>query len=798
MVAYTQVHRPMAVTTPLGPDALLLIGFAGQEGISRPFKFELDLLAENKTTVAFDKLLGQNVTVALELPDGKDRYFSGIVSRFSQGQRDARFTEYQAEVVPRLWLWTRRVQSRIFHQTTVPDILKNVLEGLDVTYEIQGTFHPRDYCVQYRESDFAFASRLMEEEGLYYFFKHTAGGHTMVVANTPQSHPDVPGPSKVTYEMIVGGVRHDDRVFEWEKVQELRSGKLKLWDHSFELPHQHLEGQRAIQDSVPVGTVTHKLNVGGNDRLLIHNYPGGYAQRFDGVDPGGGDRAGDLSKIFQDAERTAAIRMQQEALKSVEIRGAGNCRQFIPGHKFALQRHFNADGSYVLATVRHVAQLTGAYSTGQNGHKTFTYENTFTCIPAGLPFRPTQATPKPAITGPQTAVVVGPPGEKIFCDKYGRVKVKFHWDPDPKKDADSSCWIRVSNNWGGSRWGGMFVPHVGQEVIVEFEEGDPDRPLITGRVYNAECMPPRELPANKTQCNISDHGGDYILCEGDSGKQQVDIYSTTCNTQVTLGKALAAGATHHFPTFPVTTAFGKAVGPLDGLYMGTDCHWLVNVGGNAHYRIGAEWNAYVGDNWNVDVKGNHKENVDGFNVESVSLFRHSQIGGFLHEAVAGFRFNEVGLFRAELVGGYKKEIVAGRKNSSIGSNLTETIKGNHKETTHGDITVEAGAKDGERLFLKCGKSSIELKKDGTITINGVKIFVNGEDDIEVKSKEFLKLYGELGFEMTTAEGEGKVVAARKLAMQGKAFSLKSAEGEGEVNAKTTLHVKGSQMVKINC
>src|SRR5262249_45188510 len=272
-------------------------------------------------------------------------------------------------------------------------------------------------------------------------------------------------------------------------------------------------------------------------------------------------------------------------------------------------------------------------------------------------------------------------GEKIFCDKYGRVKVKFHWDPDPKKDANSSCWIRVSNNWGGARWGGMFLPHVGQEVIVEFEEGDPDRPVITGRVYNAECMPPRALPANKTQCNISDHGGDYILCEGADGKQQVDIYSTTAHTQLTLGKALSEVGTHHNPAFPVTFAFGETAGPLDGFNMATEAHWLVNIGTNAFFHIGANWSIYVHDKWKVHVQGNHKEEIDGHEVESVKLFKHSQVGGFLHEMVGGFRVNTIGLFRAELVGGYKKEVVLGRKNSSIGSNLTETIKGNHKETT---------------------------------------------------------------------------------------------------------------------
>jgi type VI secretion system secreted protein VgrG len=798
MATYTQKNRPMAVTTPLDPDVLLLTGFTGHEGISQLFRFELDLLAENGTSIAFDQLLGQPVTVDLELSGGKKRHFNGIVSRFGEGLRDNRFTAYRAEVVPRFWLWSRRVQSRIFQHTTIPEILKQVLEGLDVTFEISGAFHTRDYCVQYRESDYAFANRLMEEEGIYYYFTHTAGGHKMVVANTPQSHRDVPEQSTVIFEEVIDGSRRDDRVLEWEKVQELRAGKLRLWDHCFELPHQHLEGTRTIQDSVSVGAVTHKLKVGGNDRLHIHDYPGGYAQRFDGVDAGGGDRAGDLAKIFQDAERTVAIRMQREASKSVEIRGLGRCRQFVTGHKFTLQRHFNADGVYVLTTVRHSAQLGGAYHTG-NGHpETLTYENTFTCIPLALPFRPPLLTPKPMIAGPQTAVVVGSPGEKIFCDKYGRVKVKFHWDPIPKKDANSSCWIRVSNNWGGSRWGGMFLPHVGQEVIVEFEEGDPDRPVITGRVYNAECMPPRVLPANKTQCNISDHGGDYILCEGADGKQQVDIHSTTAHTQLTLGKALSEAGTHHYPAFPVTFALGETAGPLDGFNMATDAHWLVNIGANAYFRIGANWSIYVHDNWKVHVHGNHKEEIDGHEVESVKLFKHSQVGGFLHEMVGGFRVNTVGLFRAEVVGGYKKEVVLGRKNSSIGSNLTETIKGNHKETTGGDILIEAAKRGGERILLQCGASSIELHKNGTITIKGKVINLHAEEDINGDAKKALRLRGDKGFALSSSNGEGQVNSHDELVLQGKEFALTSTQGQGEVNAKTILNVKGSSMVKINC
>src|SRR5262245_7743262 len=247
---YTQVHRPMQVATPLARDTLLMVGLEGHEHISQLFRFRLALLAENRHDVPFDRLLGQKVTAGLALAGGQVRYFSGIVSRFVQGARDKSFTAYQAEIVPQFWLLTRRVQSRIFQHQAVPDILKEVLKGLDVTYELQGKFEPRDYCVQYRESDFAFASRLMEEEGIYYFFKHEADGHRMVVANTPLSHPDVPGPSTIVYDEVEGGTRPDFRISEWQKVQELRSGKVTLWDHCFELPHQRLEASRPVVDAV--------------------------------------------------------------------------------------------------------------------------------------------------------------------------------------------------------------------------------------------------------------------------------------------------------------------------------------------------------------------------------------------------------------------------------------------------------------------------------------------------------------------------------------------------------------------
>src|SRR5262249_12530283 len=390
------------------------------------------------------------------------------------------------------WLWTKNVQSRIFQQKSVPDILKEVLKGLDFSSEIQGTFEPRDYCVQYRESDFDFASRLMEEEGIYYFFKHTSDGHKLVLANTPQSHPAVAGPAQIKYEEIHGASREDERINEWIKSQEIRTAKQTLRDHCFELPTDDLEEAKPIVESVQVGKVSHKFKVGANSSLENYDFPGRYAQRFDGIDPGGSPQSSNIQKIFPDKKRTVDIRIQEEATPGLVVEAQSDCRLLTSGHKFTLSGHFDADGSYVVTELDHTASIEGSYV--QDTRKGTVYANTFHCIPAALVYRPQRRTPKARVDGTQTAVVVGPAGKEIFTDKYGRVKVQFFWDRQGKKDANSSCWIRVGTLWGGKQWGGIHVPRIGQEVIVAFEEGDPDQPIIVGSVYNADQMPPYALP----------------------------------------------------------------------------------------------------------------------------------------------------------------------------------------------------------------------------------------------------------------------------------------------------------------
>jgi len=475
-----------AVTTPLGSDLLVLDTFSGREALSELFRFKLDMYADNERSVPFDQLVGQPLTLDLTLPTGGTRSFNGIVSRFSQGARVARTTTYRAELVPSLWLLTRTQQSRVFAQRSVPDILLEVLAGFgDVETRLIGQYQARNYCVQYRESDFSFVSRLMEEEGIFYFFKHTSTGHTLVLGDSPAALSDIPGARVVTFDASGTGKDAAQSIFSWEKTQDLRAGKVTLRDHNFQLPDNSLEGQATIRESVRAGQVTHNLRVGGNERLEIYDYPGGYAKRFDGVGPGGGDQPGELQRIFAAAAQTAAIRMDEEALPSVVIEGGSNARGLTSGHRFALAQHFNGDGEYVITSVDHSARVRDP----KGGERGMQYENRFTCIPQGLPFRPARLTERPAI-GTQTAVVVGPAGEEIFTDKYGRVKVQFYWDREGKKDENSSCWVRVAQPVSGSGGGVSWRPEIGDEVVVAFEEGDPDRPIVIGSVYNPRHLPP--------------------------------------------------------------------------------------------------------------------------------------------------------------------------------------------------------------------------------------------------------------------------------------------------------------------
>jgi len=495
-------NRYLYLTTPLGENKLLLSGFTGEEGLNKLFHFDLELLSDNTTTVDFDKLIGQKVSFGVQGADLRQdaRDLHGIVTGFSQGKRDFNFTEFKMTIVPEVWKLTRKFRSRIFQHITIPDLLKQLFAGFDVAYELQGTYEPREYVTQYQESDFAFASRLMEEEGIFYLFKFTRGAHKLVLADTPQSHPDIPGDSKLIFETIEGGERDEERIREWRKAQKWDSGKYTLWDHKFELPHKHLEAEKIVKETVQVGKVSHKLKLAGNEDLEVLEHPGRYALRFDGIDKGGSPKPADLDKIFQDNKRTTDLRMQLTEAGMIAMEGVSNCRQITAGHKFSMQRHFNGDGQYVITNVSHDA-TEGSFRADQNTESENHYGNTFSAQPSELPYRPSRDTARPSAGGPVTAVVVGPSGEEIYTDPYGRVKVKFMWDPSADA-TDTSCWARVATSWAGQNWGSIFIPRIGQEVVVAFENGDVDHPFVIGSLYNPEQPPPYKLPDHKTVSTI--------------------------------------------------------------------------------------------------------------------------------------------------------------------------------------------------------------------------------------------------------------------------------------------------------
>ncbi len=505
---FTQEDRPIAVTTPLGKDFLLLESFSGSEQLSRPFQYDLSLLAKEDDTVSFDKLLGKAVTVTVRGEDGKAaRHINGIVTGLAEGERvvtdggGTPFTRYYAEIAPKIWMLSKVVRNRIFQNKNVPDILKAVFEGYDVSNKIQGTFEPRDYCVQYRESDLDFACRLMEDEGIYFYFDHTDSKHTLVYGDTPQGHAAIEPSPDVNY-YAEGTSESGESIMGWTKRQRVRAGKVTLWDYHFEMADRkdHFESLETIAGNTKVGTKPHSRTAGGADALELYTPSAGFAARFDGIAPGGSEQAGNLSKISPDGRRTAKVRLREETWPGVVIDGMSDVRRLVGGRTFKLVGHPHANGTFLLVRIDMAASIEGAYTSG--GARTLAFRNQFTALPGDTPFAPARSTTKPRAEGLQSAVVVGPQGQEIFTDKYGRIKVQFHWDRAGKYDQDSSCWVRVATPWAGQQWGAIHIPRIGHEVLVAFEEADPDQPICVGSLYNAVNMPPYKLPDMMTKSGI--------------------------------------------------------------------------------------------------------------------------------------------------------------------------------------------------------------------------------------------------------------------------------------------------------
>jgi type VI secretion system secreted protein VgrG len=506
-------HRGLRIESPLGDD-LICRAFSGQEKLGRLFDYHLELLSPN-SAIEFRKIVGQRVTVVLELHQGGERHFDGFVTEFRYAGTSGQFARYQARVRPWLWFLTQTSDCRIFQNQKVPDIISAIFSEhgfSDVVSKLDaGNYRDWPYCVQYRETDFNFISRLMEQEGIYYYFEHEAGKHTLVLADGLSAHEPFPGYEEIPYYPPDSNqaLREKDQIQNWTVAQSIVPGKYAITDFDFEKPKVDLIAKLSKRGE-------HASPLGDDE---IFDYPGEYSEISDG-------------------DRYVERKLQELRSQHERVQAFGNARGVAAGCLFTLRNPSKVDGEriregeFLVISVAHDIEI-DPLETSRAGEGGEFYNCRIEVMDSAQPYRSERITPKPVVQGPQTAIVVGPSSEEIYCDEYGRVKVQFHWDRYGSNDENSSCFVRVSQLWAGKAWGGIHIPRIGQEVLVSFLEGDPDQPLITGRVYNAVNMPPYDMPANKTRRGIksrSSKGGsskDYneFRFEDKKGKEEVYLHA---------------------------------------------------------------------------------------------------------------------------------------------------------------------------------------------------------------------------------------------------------------------------------
>ena len=671
----TQDGRLLAIATPLGADVLLLDQITGREQLSGLFHYEVELLAEPDTAakVKPEALLGENVTVGISYDTGKFRWINGLISRFRIGLVDPRFAHFSAEIVPWPWLLTLTADCRIFQDKTVPEIVKGVFQELgfkDFRDSLSGSYTKLDYCVQYRETHFNFIARLLEREGIFYYFEHENGKHTMVLADAPSVHKPCTIP-QAPYQQ--GPEKIQDRVQRWTVAQEMRSGKHVMRDYNFQLPGNALE--------VTEPTTLALSNI---SKLEVYDYPGAYAHRF--IEP---DKR--LGNVQSEGQTLARLRMEEDEAAHKQLLGESTCRTFLPGYRFDLTNHPRAEqnGAYVLAAVELQAVQTPAYFSAYGGQSAAPYENTFVCIPHKVRFRPPRATPTPVVQGLQSAVVVGRKGEEIFTDKYGRVKVQFHWDRRGKKDESSSCWVRVAHSVAGKRWGEFTLPRIGQEVLIAFLEGDPDEPIIVGGVYNAAQMPPYELPDEQTKSMIktnSSKGGDgfnELRFEDRAGKEQIFIHAER-NLDLRIKNDRME-------------------------LVGNDMHLLVEK------------------NQTEQVKGSKHLHVEKDHVEKIDQNMQLAVGGDQDVAVKGGKKETIGAAHDLHVKADRKQKVDGTLSVQAGMNYQEKAGMNYAMDAGMAVHIKGGmtvvVEGGLQCTLKGPGGFIDINPAG-VTIQGTLVMIN--------------------------------------------------------------------------
>ncbi|MYZ50333.1 type VI secretion system Vgr family protein [Propylenella binzhouense] len=475
-----QAGRAGELDTPLGQDVLVLTRFSGTEALSELFEYRVDALCTQED-VSFDDILGKHCSVGLSAVGNRDRWFDGILTEVEGLGDTIEGPMYRLVLRPWFWLLSRRTNSLIFHEQTAPDIIAAIFSahgGLAEFESLLSKGYPElEYCVQYQESDMAFVSRLMERHGISFHFRHERGRHTLVMGDSLSSYAAVAG-SKRPYYPPSGNYRRSEEHFSrWSPERRFTTGKVTLNDYDFKKPSADLEAEKTGDAGYEHG------------QLESYVYPGNYVSEGDG-------------------ETYAQVRLDMERAADTRFYAVGDCATCYPGALVTLEKHPNAalNVEYLVLRCRHT-YYAEAYRSGGAAESDEPYQGEYEFMPSSRNYAPPNVTARPRIPGPQTAKVVGE-GE-IDCDEHGRILVRFHWD----RNQDQSMRCRLAQVWAGKQWGGIFIPRVGMEVVVEFLEGDPDSPLVIGCVYNGDNKPPYPLPGEKNtagwKSNSTTGGGGY-------------------------------------------------------------------------------------------------------------------------------------------------------------------------------------------------------------------------------------------------------------------------------------------------
>jgi len=743
--------NPCFIKTPLPETSLRLNSCMVRESLSVLGDMVVTLLATDPN-ISADKLLGKPVTVSAVLRDETLREISGHVTRFAQSGSEGRYYVYEMTVRPWLWLLTRTADCRIFQDMTVPDIVKSVFEDHPVAnfeFKLFRKYRKWNYCVQYRETDFNFVARLLEHEGIYWYFEHGKEKHKLILVDSASAHDATPGHASLPYYGNAGQLPPDiDCVNHWAVSREVEPGKVVLTDHDFERPSTSLKVDVAHTRSYDLSDAE------------VFDYPGGYTQASDG-------------------SQYAENRMEELQSDFEVFHGSANSVGVRVGHTLKLQRHPRDDqnAEYLVTSttlqIRHPGYEAGA------GPALFQCD--FGTIASGQQYRPTRRTPKPCVNGPQTAVVVGPSGEEIFTDKYGRVKVQFHWDRRGAKNEKSSCWVSVSHPWAGKNFGVVHIPRIGQEVIMGFLEGDPDRPIVIGRVYNAEQMPPWDLPANATQSGIltrSSKGGGYgnanaLRFEDKKGSEQLWLHAEK-NQDIEVENDETHWVGHdrkktidHDETVHVKHDRTETVDNNETITVHAnrtetvDVNENITIGVNRTESVGANETISIGANRTETVGANQSVTIGASETLTVALQRTHAVG--VNESIAIGAAQEVAIGAAQsiTVGANQSTSVGANQSNTIGANQTSDVGADRKITVGGAQTTSVAKarttsvgeddkltvgknlviKAGDSISITTGSASITMKKDGTITIKGKDITIEGSGKINAKASSDIVLKG---------------------------------------------------------